>query len=86
MQQLTISPNGHYFHWSDGRPFFFLGDTAWELFYRPTLDEVDYYLHNRAEKGFTVLQAVVLSEFDGVRVPNVNGDRWMPKSITRTMR
>ncbi|MFW6157611.1 MAG: glycoside hydrolase family 140 protein, partial [Balneolaceae bacterium] len=32
------------------------------------------YLENRAEKGFTVIQAVVLAELDGLRDPNPYGD------------
>jgi hypothetical protein len=32
------------------------------------------YLENRAAKGFTVIQAVVLAELDGLTVPNVYGE------------
>jgi hypothetical protein len=42
-----------------------LGDTAWELFHRLKREEADKYLENRAEKGFTVIQAVAISELDG---------------------
>ena len=54
----------------DGSPFFYLGDTAWELFHRLKREEADLYLTNRAAKGFTVIQAVVLAEFDGLKTPN----------------
>lgn len=47
----------------DGRPFFWLGDTAWLLFHKLTEAEIDAYLENRAAKGFTVIQAT-LSHFD----------------------
>ncbi|MDZ7608602.1 MAG: glycoside hydrolase family 140 protein [Cyclobacteriaceae bacterium] len=50
----------------DGKPFSRLGDTAWELFHRLTREEADLYLKNRAEKGFTVIQAVALAELDGL--------------------
>jgi hypothetical protein len=43
-----------------GRPFFYLGDTAWTLFKRLDRDEVELYLSNRAAKGFTVIQAYVV--------------------------
>ena len=58
----------------DGKPFFWLGDTAWELFHRLSREEADEYLRRRSEQGFTVVQAVVLAEMDGMRVPNANGD------------
>lgn len=57
----------------DGRPFFYLGDTAWELFHRLTLDEARRYLDDRQAKGFTVIQAVALAELDGLHTPNANG-------------
>lgn len=56
---LTVTKIGHYLQFSDGTPFFWLGDTAWELFHRLTLSEIREYLDNRKEKGFTVIQAVV---------------------------
>ncbi len=57
----------------DQKPFFWLGDTAWELFHRLTREEADLYLKNRAAKGFTVIQAVVLAELDGLTQPNQYG-------------
>ncbi|MCG8309571.1 MAG: glycoside hydrolase family 140 protein [Cytophagales bacterium] len=73
-QRLRISDDQRYIVYSDGRPFFWLGDTAWELFHRTTREEADFYLKNRAEKGFNVIQAVVLAELDGLRVPNSYGE------------
>lgn len=58
----------------DGKPFFYLGDTAWELFHRLDREEAQLYLRDRAQKGFTVIQAVVLAEFDGLHTPNAYGD------------
>jgi hypothetical protein len=72
--RLKVSSNQRYLVYADGRPFFYLGDTAWELFHRLTREEADRYLENRAAKGFTVIQAVVLAELDGLRAPNANGD------------
>ena len=43
-------------------PFFYLGDTAWELFHRLDLDEARIFLENRAAKGFNVVMAVNFSE------------------------
>ena len=37
--------------------------------------EADRYLQNRADKGFTVIQAVALAEFDGLHEPNAYGHK-----------
>jgi hypothetical protein len=71
--RLTVSPNGRYLLKEDGTPFFYLGDTAWELFHRLNREEAKLYLENRAAKGFTVIQAVVLAELDGLNTPNPYG-------------
>jgi len=72
-QPVRVSENGRYLINEDGSPFFYLGDTAWELFHRLNREEADIYLTNRAEKGFTVIQGVVLSQIGGLDVPNANG-------------
>ena len=77
---LRVSDNGRFLVHDDGRPFFFLGDTAWELFHRLNRPDADHYLENRAAKGFTVIQAVVLGELDGLNAPNANGDRPFPEN------
>jgi hypothetical protein len=71
---LRVSDNQRFLVRKDGTPFFYLGDTAWALFQRLDREEADRYLVDRAAKGFTVIQAVALSEFDGLRVPNRYGD------------
>ena len=72
-QNLKVSQNGRFLVKEDGSPFFYMGDTAWELFHRLSKEEADRYLQDRAEKGFTVIQAVVLSEAEGLDVPNAEG-------------
>src|SRR5713101_554051 len=67
--QLKVSPNGRYFVDQDGKPFFYLGDTAWLIFQRLNREEVEEYLKDRAGKGFTVIQAYVLRGLD-VRHPD----------------
>ena len=32
MHMRTLKAQGRYLAWDDGTPFFYLGDTAWELF------------------------------------------------------
>ena len=73
--RLKVSPNGRFLVYADGRPFFYLGDTAWELFHRLNREEADRYLGDRASKGFTVIQAVALAELDGLNAPNPYGHR-----------
>ena len=38
MRKLTVS--GRNFVWEDGEPFFYLGDTAWEIFHRLNREEM----------------------------------------------
>ncbi len=73
-QHLRVSDNGRYLETNEGQPFFYLGDTAWELFHRLNLEEAQKYLENRAAKGFTVIQAVILAQLGGLTDPNPNGD------------
>jgi hypothetical protein len=72
--QLRVSDNKRYLVKEDGKPFFWLGDTAWELFHRLSREEAIKYLKNRADKGFTVIQAVALAEIDGLHDPNPYGE------------
>lgn len=71
---LQASKDGRHLVHPDGSPFFWLGDTAWELFHRLDREEATTYLEDRAEKGFTVIQAVVLAELDGLNTPNPYGE------------
>jgi hypothetical protein len=72
--RLEVHENGRYLRYEDGRPFLYLADTAWELFHRLNREEATEYLTNRARKGFTVIQAVVLAQLGGLTAPNPYGD------------
>jgi hypothetical protein len=72
---LKVSENRRFLVHADGSPFFYMGDTAWELFHRLNREEAEKYLENRRRKRFTVIQAVALAELDGIRTPNAYGDR-----------
>jgi len=72
LPRLRVSENGHFFVKESGAPFFYLGDTAWCVFTRPTHEEVDQYLKDRASKGFTAIQGVLLI-WDGLTRPNPLG-------------
>ncbi|QHW30808.1 DUF4038 domain-containing protein [Paenibacillus rhizovicinus] len=73
MQRLRVSGNNRFLERGDGTLFFWLGDTAWELFHRLDRDEAKRYLVNRAGLGFNVIQAVALAEFEGATTPNAHG-------------
>src|SRR4051812_22100349 len=75
LSELKVAPNSRYLVTADGKPFFYLGDTAWELFHRLNREEATRYLENRARKGYTVIQAVALAELDGLNDPNPYGHR-----------
>ncbi len=61
--RLKVSENGHYFKKEDDTPFFWLGDTGWEMLRRLSREEIDRYLEDRSKKGFNVIQTVIISEF-----------------------
>lgn len=70
---VRVSDSGTHLETAEGETFIWLGDTAWELFHKLNREEAIEYLDNRAAKGFTVVQAVVLAELDGLRTPNAYG-------------
>ena len=74
MRPVGVGENPHFLITEDGRPFFWLGDTGWEMIHRLTREETEFYLDRRAEQGFNVIQTVLLSEFNGLTVPNAYGD------------
>lgn len=59
--------------YDNGEPFFYLGDTAWEIFHRLNREEMAHYFAVRAQQGFTVIQGVALAEMEGVTTPNAYG-------------
>jgi hypothetical protein len=73
LPRLKVSDNKRFLVTADDKPFFYLGDTAWELFHRLTREDAERYLKDRAANGFTVIQAVVLAELDGLKDPNPYG-------------
>ncbi len=71
---LRVSENGRSLEYENGKPFIYLGCTAWELFHKLNREEATEYLLNRVDKGFTVIQAVVLAELGGLQTPNSYGE------------
>lgn len=74
LPELKVDPSKRFIVDPAGKPFFYLGDTAWELFHRLDREQAVRYLETRARQGFNVVQAVALAELDGVTDPNAYGD------------
>ena len=73
--QINVHASGKYLiETKTGKPFFWLGDTGWELFHRITREDVITYLDKRKAQGFNVIQAVALAENNGLITPNRYGD------------
>ena len=62
---LRVSPNGRYFIDQNGKSFFWLGDTQWELFRAFQLADVRAILGDRRRKGFSVVQVMLTGVGDG---------------------
>lgn len=73
LEPIVPDSSGHFLVTASGQPFFWLADTAWELFHRLNRIEAERYLETRRKQGFNVIQAVILAELDGLHTPNANG-------------
>jgi hypothetical protein len=69
---LTLSENKRFLMTENGDPFFWLGDTGWLLFTKLNREEAEKYLEDRKQKGFNVIQVMVLHDLK--RDVNVYGD------------
>jgi hypothetical protein len=70
---LRVSDNKRHLVTEGGDPFFWLGDTTWEIFHRMNAEDAAEFLDCRAAQGFNVIQSVALAEFEGLTVPNAYG-------------
>ncbi|MBN7817753.1 glycoside hydrolase family 140 protein [Algoriphagus pacificus] len=75
LPKVLVHPDQKYLMTADGKPFFWLADTAWELLHRLDLEETEFYLETRKKQGFNVIQAVALAELDGINDPNAYGEK-----------
>ncbi len=66
-QKIQVSDNGHFLTLTDNSPFFWLGDTGWELFIKLNKKDTEFYFKNRAAKGFNVIQCTLTGT-------NISGD------------
>src|ERR1700760_3707263 len=86
LPRIRVHADGHYLETEEGAPFFWLGDTAWQLIAGTTREECSYFLRTRGQQGFSVIQVVALAEMDGIRhtsamglTPFVDGDPSRPQ-------
>src|ERR1039458_7980705 len=63
-ERIVVSSNHRFLQYQDGKPFFWLADTAWLLFEKLDRINTEKYLEDRRRKGFTVVQAVLLHGAD----------------------
>ena len=68
--KLEVSPNHRFLRYADGRPFFYLADTAWELFHRCTREEVDSVSSLKGDDGHPVIKHCYSS-------PTTHCDVWL---------
>ena len=71
---VRVSQDGRYFVDQAGAPFFWLGDTQWELFQAFSVQDAASVCENRKNKGFSVLQIMILGVGGGTK-PNVQGEK-----------
>ncbi|MDX2024635.1 MAG: glycoside hydrolase family 140 protein [Deltaproteobacteria bacterium] len=75
LPKLKVSADNRNLIQDNGKPFFYLADTGWELFHRLNRQEAVTYLDTRARQKYTVIQAVAVAELNGVTDPNAYGDK-----------
>lgn len=66
-EPLHISENRKYLMEGE-KPFFWLGDTAWLMLQKLNEEDMKIYLRNRREKGYNVIQTVLVHTLPGVSV------------------
>lgn len=71
LPKLKIAENQRYFMTEDNQPFFWLGDTGWLTFGKLNREEIETYFQDRKNKGFNVVQVMVLHS---LKVQNVYKD------------
>ena len=69
---LQVSSDKHYFQTTEGKPFFWLGDTGWLLFTKCSREDAILYLDTRQKQGFNVVQVMVLHTLAAKNVYGAN--------------
>ncbi len=64
---IAVSANGRFLT-SNGKPFFWLGDTGWMMLEKLNRTETEKYLEDRRLKGFNVIQVMLLHALSSTTV------------------
>jgi hypothetical protein len=67
---LQLSTGHRYLTDQKGTPFFWSGEAAWSLIVQLSKADIDYYLDNRKEKGFTVIMVNLIEHKFCANAPN----------------
>lgn len=81
---IRVSENHRFLVEEGGKPFFYLGDAAWELFHRLDRKQAVEYLDNRSRLHFNVVQAVASTVFHLDETWGIGPDH--PASLRRFLR
>ena len=65
---MHVADNHRFIVTENGDPFFWLGDTGWLLFTKLNREDAEKYLTNRAEKGFNVIQIMILHSLNAKNI------------------
>ncbi|HEU0126551.1 MAG TPA: DUF4038 domain-containing protein, partial [Flavobacterium sp.] len=68
LPEIKVSKNQHYFVTENEKPFFWLGDTGWLAFGKLDRAGIEKYFKDRKDKGFNVVQVMVLHNINAVNV------------------
>ena len=68
--RLHIGENHRYLQ-NGNQPFFWLADTAWLLCQTTDEDQAKMYLTNRRDKGFTVIQSVLIHSLPNMQMSSL---------------
>ena len=72
MGPIRVSADGRYFVDENGAPFFWLGDTLWDLFRDFSLADAKVVLETRKRQGFSAIQTMLTGVGDGSK-PSLEG-------------
>jgi hypothetical protein len=75
---LKVSKNHRFLQYENGKPFFWLGETAWLLPSRLNRDEAGYYIGETARNGYNLIQISVLHSLGAV---NAYGHAALPRGF-----
>jgi len=71
---IGVAGNGRYLEYENGKPFFWMGDTGWQLLHKLSKNDVDLYLETGFLQGFNVIQLLLMPELNGLKTPNKIGE------------